>query len=65
MPHHKRGRPKNRRAGCKPQKANGVKKRNFVQGSPSVHGFHDLGGPWKQEAKATINEKEQREEEGV
>ncbi len=48
MPHHKRGRAKNRRAGClmcKPHKMNGVKKR----GALTRQGWHELTGPWRRE----------------
>ena len=61
MAHHKRGRPKNRRAGClmcKPWKANGVKKRGDVSSPPMM----DLGRTWKQEWRAWLDEQEQLEE---
>tara|TARA_Y100000310_G_C20470094_1_gene709553 strand:+ start:290 stop:496 length:207 start_codon:yes stop_codon:yes gene_type:complete len=68
MANYKKGKSKRKGSSCllcKPHKANGVKKRNFTRGGASVHGFHDLSGPWKQEAQSLLNEEEQREEEGV
>ena len=58
MPSHKRGRPKNRRAGClmcKPQKMNGVKKRAGV----SEPGWRfGLRGPWRREVEGHLQERE-------
>lgn len=65
MAHHKRKRPKNRRAGClmcKPHKANGVKKRKFSD--CSARGRAEVSGPWKQEYKAGLKLREQKDEGG-
>jgi len=61
LAHHKRRRPKNRRAGClmcKPHKMNGVKKRGFPGGRPAS-GFRSLSRTWKQEARSCLDELEQ------
>lgn len=57
MAHHKRRRPKNRRAGClmcKAQKGNGVKKRGKV-----TNGWGGRARTWQQEIRGWLDEKEQ------
>ena len=68
MAHHKRRRPKNRRAGClacKPHKANGVKKRANLSGPANWSGWSGLTRTWKQEARAAISEREQRNDVAI
>jgi hypothetical protein len=63
--HHKRRRPKNRRAGCllcKPHKANGVKKRKLACPDVQPRGIRNNAsatGTWRQEAKSHLAEVEQ------
>lgn len=60
---HKRGRAKNRRAGClmcKPHKANGVKNRNLS--NPHGARMGGLARTWKQEYRGHLRELEGREE---
>lgn len=62
MAHFKRGRAKNRRAGClmcKPHKANGIRKRC---GSANGAKLHDGRRTWKQELQGALKEKEGRQE---
>lgn len=64
MGHHKRKRPKNRRAGCilcKPHKMNGVRKRGLVV---HIRGTRN-GGVALQEHRAALGEAEQRSELGL
>lgn len=64
MAHHKKKRPKNRRAGCllcHPNKMNGVKKRGAVGRGC----FGDLSGTWRQEMAGHLKEVEQIAELGT
>ena len=63
MAHHKRRRPKDRRAGClmcKPNKSHTVKRRGEVG-----RGWAGCHRTWKQEWFGWLNEQEQKRDEGL